>query len=546
MHPAPRGRRRPSAHHPKPERLRFLTPTPMRRGASHVTVAVFLSRLAGLIRERFFAQYLGTSDAADAYGAAFRIPTLMTSVLGDRVFSSAFIPKYSRLLAEGRTLEAKRLAWWVGSVHTLVVTLLVGGGVLLAPQLVGWIAPGFGPEKAALTARLVRILFPAVGFLTLGAWCLGVLNSHRRFFLPYVVPVLSAASVSLALVLSGRSGNSLTIAEGAAWGALVGAALQFIVQLPMALGLLGRPRFGPADTESLRVVGSNAAPAAFRGVIGRVGTWVEVAIAGFVSTGALAGLNYSQLLYSLPVGLFAVAISAALLPELSSITGDESAVAERLAGPLHKALRLTAYLLIPCAVAFIGLGDVIAAAVYQGGEFTRSDALYVWAILGASSVGLVGASMGGLHATAFYALGDAVAPLRASAWRLLLRAVVGVLLAIPLVRWLGIDPRWGAAGLGAAHGISGWVEFVLLRRWLQRRLGWQPPRLQGYLLRLWAVAVLAAGVAWAVKLAIGPRGTLVTAVLVLGAYGAVYATITARAGVKEAHILWRQLLAFRP
>ncbi|MEZ4416735.1 MAG: murein biosynthesis integral membrane protein MurJ [Gemmatimonadota bacterium] len=517
----------------------------MRRGASHVTVAVSLSRVAGLVRERFFAHYLGTSDAADAFGAAFRIPTLMESVLGERVFSSAFIPRYSRLLAEGAQEEARRLAWVVGSIHALIVTALVVAGVLSAPLLVGWIAPGFDAAKADLTVRLVRLLFPAVGLLVVGAWCLGVLNSHRRFFLPYAVPILSAVSITVALALAGRTGRANQVAVAAAWGALVGAALQVAVQLPAVLALVGAPRAGVEDPQHLREVARNAGPATVRGLIGRLGTWVEVAIAGFVSTGALALLNYSQLLYSLPVGLFTVAISAALLPELSAATADQATVAERLRGPLDSALRHTAFLLVACAVAFITLGDVIAAAVYQGGQFTSEDARFVWAILGASSVGLVGASMGGLHATAFYALGDAMTPLKASVWRLALRGVVGAVLAVPVVRWLGIDARWGAAGLGAALGVSGWVEFLLLRRWLDRRLGWtRPPGFVALLLKLWGIAALAAAAAWGVKLAVAPVGPILRAAVVLGTYGVIYLGVTTWAGVREAHTVWNQLRAW--
>ena len=107
-----------------------------------MAVAAALSRVAGLIRERYLAQYLGTSAAADAFAAALRIPLLLDGVLGERVVSSAFIPRYSRLLAEGTPAVASRLAWSVASFHLMITTGLVLAGVLLAPQLVAWIAPG--------------------------------------------------------------------------------------------------------------------------------------------------------------------------------------------------------------------------------------------------------------------------------------------------------------------------------------------------------------------------------------------------------------------
>jgi len=337
------------------------------------------------------------------------------------------------------------------------------------------------------------------------------------------------------LIWAGPGLEQSDIAVAAAWGALIGALLQLLVQLPWVLRTMDRP--APQSEESaahLRTVGRNALPAAGRGLIGRAGSWVEIAIAGFVSTGAIAGLNYAHLLYSLPVGLFTVAISAVLLPELSAAAADEETVAARLAGPLDAALRHTAYLLVGCAVAFIALGDLLVAVIYQGGQFTGTDVVYVWAILAAMSIGLTGSSMGGLHATAFYAIGDATTPLKASIARLSIRGVLGVVLAIPVVRALGLDPKWGAAGLGVAIGISGWVEFVLLRRWLDDRLGLvRSPHLVPFLLKLWAIAGAAATVAWLVRLSMPTGGTLLRAAVVLATYSVVYVGITLAIGMRE-------------
>jgi len=507
----------------------------MRKGATRVVTAVSLSRLAGLIRERIFAQYLGTSAAADAFGAAFRITMLLEQILGDRVFSSAFIPRYSRLLAEGAGAQAARLARAVAAIHVLIVTGIVVAGVLLSPLLVAAIASGFDPATADLTVKLVRILFPTAGLLVLGSWCLGVLNSHRRFFLPYIVPVLSAAAISAGLLLAGMESSAPRIAEAAAWGALVGAVLQVLVQLPLVMRVMEPSGQNSLTVRAdLRAVGNNALPAAARGLVGRLGTWIEIAIAGFVSTGAIAALNYAQLLYSLPAGLFTVAISAALLPELSSATAQSGTLADRLAGPLDSALSHTAFLLIGSAAAFIALGDVLVAAVYRGGRFGSEDVNYVWAILGASSIGIVGTSMAGLHATAFYAIGDARTPFKASVIRLAVRAVLGAVLAVPVVRILGIDPKWGAAGLGAAIGISGWIEFVLLRRWLRDRIALRVmPGFISYLIRLWAIAAVAAAVAWLVKLALPTGQPIVRAAAILGTYSVMYVGLSLAAGIRE-------------
>jgi putative peptidoglycan lipid II flippase len=508
-----------------------------------VAAAAALSRVAGLVRERFLAQYLGTSAAADAFTAALRIPLLVDGVLGERTLSSAFIPRYSRLVAEGSPALASRLAWTVASLHFLIVAGLVVAGVLLAPQLVASVARGFDPATAGLTVRLLRILFPAVGLLAFGSWCLSVLTSHRVFFLPHIVPVLSAASISVALIWAGSDRDRSTVAVYAAWGALAGALLQVLVQVPFVRQSMAAAEPGStASRAHVRDVGRRAVPAVQRGLIGRAATWVEVAIAGYVSTGAVAALGYAQLVYSVPVGLFTVAVSTALLPELSGIRSDDDGLSSRLSGALDSALRHTAYLLVGCAGAFIALGDVLVAAVYQGGRFGAADVVYVWAILGAMSAGLVGVSMGGLYATAFYALGDTRTPLRAAIVRLGARAVLGLVLAIPVVRLLGLDPKWGAAGLGTAIGLIGWIEFALLRRWLDARLGLaRPPGFARFLVQLWAIAAAAAAVAWLVKLGVPAAGPIGRAAATLGAYGAVYVGTTLVAGMREPASLIAQL-----
>ena len=153
--------------------------------------------------------------------------------------------------------------------------------------------------------------------------------------------------------------------------------------------------------------------------------------------------------------------------------------------------------------------------------------------------------MGGLHATAFYAIGDAKTPLRAALVRLGARAVLGVLLGIPMVRLLGLEPKWGAAGLGAAIGISGWVEFLLLRRWLDDRLGLvRSPQFVPYLITLWLIAALAATAAWVVKLAVPAGGPITRAAAVLGTYGIAYVGITLVAGLREPRTLLTQLRSF--
>src|ERR1700752_3913590 len=161
-----------------------------RRHALLVAAGILLSRLAGLIRERVFAHYFGNSDAADVFKAAFRIPNFLQNLFGEGVLSASFIPVYANLLAREDKEEARKTAGAVAALLALSTSLLVLLGVLAAPWLIEAIAPGFHGEKRELTILLVRILFPGAGLLVASAWCLGVLNRHRKFFLSYTEPVL--------------------------------------------------------------------------------------------------------------------------------------------------------------------------------------------------------------------------------------------------------------------------------------------------------------------------------------------------------------------
>ncbi|MDP9249836.1 MAG: murein biosynthesis integral membrane protein MurJ, partial [Chloroflexota bacterium] len=155
------------------------------RPAATVAAGILLSRILGLVRNRVFAHYLGTSDAADAFNAAFKIPNFLQNLFGEGVLSASFIPVYSQLLGREDREEARRIAGAVFSLLALATSTLVIAGVLLTPVLIDVIAPGFEGEKREITIKLVRILFPGSGLLFMSAWCLGVLNSHRRFFLSY-------------------------------------------------------------------------------------------------------------------------------------------------------------------------------------------------------------------------------------------------------------------------------------------------------------------------------------------------------------------------
>lgn len=502
------------------------------RSAALVAAGILLSRLAGLVRLRVFGHYFGLqSDAADAFNAAFRIPNLLQNLFGEGALSASFIPVYAGLLARGREDEADRVARTVFGLLSLITSALVLAGVLLAPVLIDLIAPGFSGPKRALTTSLVRILFPGAGLLVISAWCLGVLNSHRKFFISYTAPVVWNAAMIGTLLLLGPGRSLERLAVILAIGSVAGSALQFAIQLPYVLAVFRHAGRGPAleVTSDVRTVMRNFVPVFIsRGVV-QVSAYIDTLLASLLPTGAVTGLTNAQVLYTLPVSLFGMSISAAELPAMSGAPSPGTDRAEAIRERLTPGLRRIAFFVVPSAMAFLAFGDVIAAALLQTGRFRPEDAQYVWGILAGSSVGLLASTMGRLYSAAYYALGDTRTPLRFAVIRVVLVTSLGYAFAILLPPWLGVPARWGAAGLTVSAGIAGWVEFLLLRRNLNRRIGATGVG-AARLAKLWAAALAGAGIGWLVRMekwpavygALGGWAPAARAAVVLGCFGLTY------------------------
>lgn len=505
-----------------------------------VGAGIFLSRLAGLVRLRVFAHYFGLqSDAADAFNAAFRIPNFLQNLFGEGALSGSFIPVYAGLLARGDRRQADRVAGAVGALLALAVSIIVLIGVLATPALITIVAPGFADEKRALTIRLVRILFPGTGLLVLSAWCLGILNSHRRFLLSYAAPIVWNAAMIVTLLVFGGGADLDWLATALAWGSLVGCFLQFAVQVPSVLRLAPDLRLAiDTSSDDVRAVIRNFAPVFIsRGVV-QVSAYVDTLLASFLPTGAITGLANAQLLYTLPVSLFGMSIAAAELPAMSgeaAVGADYAALRRRL----DAGLRQIAFFVVPSAAAFLALGDVVAAGILQTGRFRHEDAVYVWGILAGSAVGLLASTLGRLYSSTYYALRDTRTPLRYAIIRVVLTTTLGYVAAIYAPGWLGLDEAWGAAGLTASAGVAGWIEMLMLRRTLNTRIGVTGIP-AGYLIRLWAAAATGAGFGWGAKLLLPSLHPVLTAVAVLGPFGITYFGVTSLAGLPEAAMLFKR------
>jgi len=512
---------------------------PSRTGAAAAIVSggIMVSRLFGIVRQSLIAKYLGTTGVADAFQAAFKITNTIQNLFGEGALSTSFIPVYSKLVETGDEKEAGRVAGAVGAVLGLVVAVLVLICVAATPWLIPLIAKGFEPHRRELTILYTRILFPGAGIFVISAWCLGIQNSHRKFLLPYLAPVLWNVAMIVTLLWAGPRQGTRDLAVTLAWASVLGAALQFAIQVPSTLRLVPGLRLTlGVGSSHVRTVMRNFGPAFLaRGVV-QFSSYIDNWLASYLPEGMVASFGYASSIIYLPVSLFGMAIAAAELPEMSRAVGNETEIATYLRGSLTRGLRRIAYFVIPSAAAFLAFGDLLAKLLFQRGKYSAADSYYAWGILAGASVGLLATTMGRLYSSTYYALHDTKTPLRFAIVRVILTTVLGYLFALWLPPRLGIDAHWGAAGLTASAGIAGWIEFALLRGRLNRRIGVTgiPFTLVA---SLWSSAALGVAAGWGMRTLTVGQNNYVGPLLVLGTFGVVYLGMTAVLGIPEAKTL---------
>ena len=509
-----------------------------RAAAFLVSAGILLSRITGLVRERVFASYFGSSLYADVWRAALKIPNLLQNLLGEGTLSASLIPVYSQLLEEGEEGEAgegaARFAGATLGILAAVAGILVLLGVLLAPLLVKVVYSGWDAERQALTTSLVRILFPMVGLLVMSAWALAILNSHRRFFVSYVAPAFWNLAIIGTLVGAGvyfHAGESeserLLLALG--WGALVGGGLQLGVQIPFLL----RHRRGIRISLDRKTGGVREAIRSFlpvvtaRGVV-NVGAWIDGALASFLATGAMAVLGYAQTLYILPISLFGMAIAASELPELSR---RREGGTRRIADRVSRALERIGFLSIPSMLAYLFLGDVIVAGLLQTGQFQETQVLATYIVLAAYSSGLPASSASRVLSSAYYALRDTRTPARIAYLRVVVSLSVGAALMFPMDRYAVGTVRLGAVGLAIGASLGAWIEYVLLRRGLREAVGRHGPR-TGVILRVGLSGAIATASGVGVSLLLPSMHPIWAALAVLAPFGAIYLSCSRIMGLR--------------
>jgi putative peptidoglycan lipid II flippase len=476
------------------------------RGSNLVAAGIFLSRIAGLVRNVVIGVAIGGSGGVlDAFNFAMRVPNIMQNLLGEGSLSASFIPVYARLVEEGRDEEADDLAGVVVTALALATTVIVLAAVLLARPLV-WLFTDWeaDPVKYELTIRLTRITTVGIGFLVISAWCLGILNSHRSFFLSYVAPVVwNVTQIAVLVALIGLNWTESDVAVAVAWAVVVGGFLQMAVQVPKVRRLAPTVRPNLTRTGSAADVARRFVPAVgARGVV-QISSYADLFLAGLLVSGALGWYSLTLPLYLLPIALFGFSVAAAELAEMSRQSDSTAAISQRLQPALLRVVVPAGFV----TAVFLTASRPVIDAIFGwpsrliGRGIDNPDTITVMAlILAGFAVGLPATMTARVTQNTLYSLGDVKGPARIAVIRLMVSVAAGLVLILQL-DWLTFEsgeivafdsvPHWppweqvpqarrvapdgiphlGAVGLSLAASIAAWVEWFLLRRRLRHRLG---------------------------------------------------------------------------
>ncbi len=420
-----------------------------------MSIAVFISRILGLLRDIVMTGFFGTSYVADAFQVAFQIPNLLRKLFGEGALSAAFIPVYKEVGLTRSRQQQIGFAINVLSILSLFLLFLCSIGMLITPLLVRLLAPGFDAQSYLLTVKLTRILFPYLFLIGLSSTLIAILNSHDYFFLPG----LSSAFLNIAMIGSlaiyqlvwGPGGMEESIVAWAV-GAVVGGVLQTVVNFPLLkrIGYHFRLRFSLAG-ESLHAVWMRFLPGVVGLAIRQINLAVDLILASLLVSGSIASLNYGNRLMQLPLGILGVSAGVAVLPLFSHYVASKDW--DRLAESLHFSLLSVSFFMIPATAMIIGMGKDIIRLLFMRGAFDQTSLNMTYSALVCYSVGLVFYSINRILIPLFYANKDTSTPVKISAFIV----VLNIALNLVLMQFLG------HAGLALATSISAIAQYLILR-----------------------------------------------------------------------------------
>ena len=462
------------------------------RNTAIFSVLTAASRVAGLAREVLSARLFGLSTALSAFTLAFQIPNVVRSLFADAALSAAFVPMFTELQEEGKDLEARRLATTLLLLVTMVLTAVVVVFMLLAPLIV----PLFQGKHTTdamidLAIPLSRVLFPIVLILGINGLIVGILQAYDHFTVPALSPVVWNVVIMIFMVGAQPLTNT---SEGAIYGYAIGVLIGTVVQLGMALPMLRRVGFHFAwafdwRDERIKRVFRLIIPVALGLGLINFNALINTFLAGGISDAAVAGVDKAFRLYMLPQGIFSVAISTVLFPQLARLAARKDH--EGMQETIGTGMRLILLMLLPAMAAMIVLPTAMTRLVYEGGKFSEADTTLVATALLFYSFSLIFSGINLLLSRSFFSLQLPWAVTWLSLGNLLINIVASVLF---------LEFGWGIGGLvlgtAVADGAMVVGQIILLRRALggQLQLGTIRDGLAGMAMATLWFAIAAFGV----------------------------------------------------
>ena len=451
-----------------------------------VSSMTLLSRVLGFVRDAVIARVFGVGLMTDAFFVAFKIPNLLRRLFAEGAFSQAFVPILAEYKNRRGVAETRALVDHVAAVLTVALVLVTAVGVVAAPLIVTFTAPGFTatPEKFALTVDLLRIVFPYILFIALTACAGGILNTWSRFAVPAFTPVLLNLSfIGFALFAAPWFDPPVM---ALAWAVFVGGVLQLAFQLPFLarIGMLPRLRLNFRD-EGVRRVLKQMAPALFGVSVGQISLLINTIFASFLITGSVTWLYFADRLMEFPAGMLGVALGTILLPSLAKCHAEQSVQA--YSELLDWGLRLTLLLAVPAAAALALLAVPLVTTLFHYGAFTATDVINTRNAVVAYSIGLVGLIAVKVLAPGFYARQDIRTPVRIAVITLVFTQLLNLLLIWELRH----------AGLALSISLGACLNAALLLRGLRRRAIYMPqPGWGVFILKLALAVYVMSAVLW--------------------------------------------------
>ena len=430
------------------------------RAAGSIGSMTLFSRVFGFIRDLVIAMSFGSSAAADAFFVAFRIPNIQRRILGEGGMTAAFIPVFSGYLATNKSKEG----WEFCSKLFLLLSVALGAVSLIifffASSLISVLAPGFvdDPGKFQLTVRLTEWMAAFLFFIGLSAFFTAILNTKKIFALPAFAPVLlNICIIVSALWISPKMEEPIM---GLAVGVLAGGFIQVAMQWPLARAKGLRFSFN-FDFKNAGIVkfGKLMLPAVLGVAVYEINILIDTLLASLLPGGSISYLYYGNRLVQLPLGVFGVALGAAILPTLSDQAAQKDIDSFRKT--ISFGVRLVLFVTIPATCGLIVLRFPIVNTLWERGEFLRIATDGTSQAILCYSIGLCAFAGLKILTAGFYSLHDAKTPAIIGAYSMALNVALNLILMGPLKH----------AGLALATSLAAIFNCLVLLVILKRRLG---------------------------------------------------------------------------